>query len=76
MQIWPLTHPRSRARPLALIAEGQTNREIAEELFITQRTAAHHVSNILTKLTVDSCIEAAAIAHRAGLLALVEKPAG
>lgn len=60
---------------LALIAEGRTNRQIAEELFITEKTAGHHVSNILTKLTVTSRVEAAAVAHRAGLLALIEKPA-
>lgn len=54
---------------LALVAEGRTNRQIAEELFITEKTAGHHVSNLLGKLGVGSRIEAAAIAHRMGLLA-------
>lgn len=34
---------------LGLIAAGKSNREIAEELFISPNTAGHHVSNILTK---------------------------
>jgi DNA-binding NarL/FixJ family response regulator/tetratricopeptide (TPR) repeat protein len=49
---------------LALIAAGRTNRQIATELFITDRTAGHHVSNILAKLGVRGRTEAAAIAHR------------
>jgi DNA-binding CsgD family transcriptional regulator len=53
---------------LALVAEGRTNRHIAEALFISERTAAHHVSSILSKLGVSSRIEAAAAAHRLGLL--------
>jgi DNA-binding CsgD family transcriptional regulator/tetratricopeptide (TPR) repeat protein len=53
---------------LALIAEGRTNREIAEELFISVKTASVHVSNILAKLHVRSRGEAAAMAHRLGLV--------
>lgn len=53
---------------LALVAEGRTNREIGEELFITEKTASVHVSNILTKLGVDNRGEAAAVAHRRGLV--------
>jgi DNA-binding CsgD family transcriptional regulator len=52
---------------LSLVADGRTNRQIADELFITQKTAGHHVSNILTKLGLSSRIEAAALAHRHGL---------
>ena len=52
---------------LALVALGRTNRQIAEALFITEKTAGHHVSNILAKLDVANRLEAAAIAHRAGL---------
>jgi DNA-binding CsgD family transcriptional regulator len=53
---------------LALLAEGRTNRQIGEALFITEKTAGHHVSNILGKLGVSSRVEAAAVAHRAGVV--------
>ncbi len=52
---------------LALVAEGYTNRRIAETLFISQSTAGVHVSNILGKLGVTSRTEAAAVAARLGL---------
>jgi DNA-binding NarL/FixJ family response regulator len=57
--------PRER-EVLGLIADGRTNRQIAETLFITQKTASVHVSNILSKLDVANRGEAAALAHRAG----------
>ena len=49
---------------LRLVAEGRSNRDIAEELFISAKTASVHVSNILGKLGVASRGEAAATAHR------------
>ncbi|RKT07070.1 regulatory LuxR family protein [Streptomyces sp. 3211.6] len=49
---------------LRLVATGSTNRQIAEELFISPKTASVHVSNILAKLGVASRGEAAALAHR------------
>ncbi|HTU08305.1 MAG TPA: LuxR C-terminal-related transcriptional regulator, partial [Trebonia sp.] len=51
---------------LSLIAVGQSNREIAETLVISVKTASVHVSNILAKLGVGSRVEAAAIAYRLG----------
>ena len=49
---------------LDLLAEGRSNGQIAEELFITRKTASVHVSNILGKLGVASRGEATAMAHR------------
>jgi predicted ATPase/DNA-binding CsgD family transcriptional regulator len=53
---------------LLLIAQGMTDREIAERLFIGQRTVNAHVSSILAKLDVDNRREAGARAREAGLL--------
>ena len=52
---------------LRLVADGRTNRQIAEELFISPKTASVHVSNILAKLAVSTRGEAAALAHRLSL---------
>ncbi|MGP3688633.1 helix-turn-helix transcriptional regulator [Streptomyces sp. IBSNAI002] len=54
---------------LRLVAAGSTNRKIAEELFISPKTASVHVSNILAKLGVAGRGEAAALAHRLRLFA-------
>lgn len=54
---------------LGLIAEGRTNREIGERLFISQKTVGVHVGNILAKLGVSGRVEAAAVAIRLGLTA-------
>jgi len=58
--------PRER-QVLAALARGATNREIAEELFMAEKTASVHVSRILSKLDVRSRTEAAVVAHRHGL---------
>jgi DNA-binding CsgD family transcriptional regulator len=50
------------------VALGQTNREIAADLFISARTAGVHVSHILEKLGASTRTEAAAAAHRLGLV--------
>ncbi|MEV8247039.1 AAA family ATPase [Streptomyces rochei] len=52
---------------LRLVSDGRTNRQIAEELFISPKTASVHVSNILAKLGVSGRGEAAAVAHRLAL---------
>ena len=51
---------------LSLLAEGRSNPQIAEALFISRKTASVHVSNILGKLGVANRGEAAAVAHRHG----------
>ncbi len=53
---------------LKLVADGRTNRQIGEQLFISAKTASVHVSRILAKLGVDNRTEAAAAARRAGLV--------
>lgn len=52
---------------LALLDEGLTNAELAERLFISPKTADHHVSAILTKLRVGSRRDAADAARRLGV---------
>ncbi|MDT7537671.1 MAG: hypothetical protein QOI82_1256 [Actinomycetota bacterium] len=52
---------------LELVVSGLRNREIAERLFIADRTVKFHVSNILQKLEVRSRTEAIALAHAAGI---------
>ncbi|MGH8963573.1 MAG: helix-turn-helix transcriptional regulator [Jatrophihabitantaceae bacterium] len=54
---------------LALLVDGRTNRQIAQRLYISEKTVSVHVSNILAKLKVRSRNEAAALARRDGLLA-------
>ncbi|MFJ9351615.1 helix-turn-helix transcriptional regulator [Streptomyces sp. NPDC101237] len=53
---------------LGLVARGYSNRRIAEELVISQKTTSHHVSSILAKLGASGRTEAAAIAYQRGLL--------
>jgi DNA-binding NarL/FixJ family response regulator len=55
------------AEVLGLVAAGRSNRQIAQALFISPKTASVHVSNILAKLGVATRVEAAAVAHRLGL---------
>jgi DNA-binding NarL/FixJ family response regulator len=57
---------------VALIAEGLSNKEIGARLFITEKTASHHVSSVLGKLGVARRAEAAALAVRQGI---TSKPA-
>ena len=52
---------------LVLLAQGASNREIAEKLVITEGTVKNHVSNILDKLQAENRTQAADIARRHGL---------
>ncbi|AJT64227.2 helix-turn-helix transcriptional regulator [Streptomyces chattanoogensis] len=73
----PAAEPRTPAAPaeslgltrrerdvLRLVADGRSNRQIADALFISPKTASVHVSNILAKLGVSGRGEAGAVAHR------------
>jgi DNA-binding NarL/FixJ family response regulator len=53
---------------LGLMAEGSTNEEVADRLFISRNTVRNHVQNILTKLGAHSRLEAVVIATRTGLV--------
>ena len=74
----PADRPRSSSGPfglsprelevLGLIAAGRSNREIAEELYISKSTAGVHVSNILGKLGVRSRVEATRLAITEGIV--------
>ncbi len=67
----PLPELTRREREvLCLLAEGLTNREIAERLVISEHTVHRHVANILRKLELPSRTAAAARAVRSGLLEL------
>jgi DNA-binding NarL/FixJ family response regulator/tetratricopeptide (TPR) repeat protein len=55
------------AEVLSLVAAGQTNRQIGAALFVSEKTASVHVSNILRKLGVSSRVDAAAVAQRLGV---------
>jgi DNA-binding CsgD family transcriptional regulator/tetratricopeptide (TPR) repeat protein len=53
---------------LRLMVDGRSNPEIAETLYISRRTAAAHVSNILRKMDAASRVEAVTEAHRRGVV--------
>ena len=59
---------------LRLVADGRSNAQIGAELFISPKTASVHVSNIIAKLGVSGRVEAAAVAHRLGLVAAAGAP--
>jgi DNA-binding CsgD family transcriptional regulator len=74
--VWPGEAPpqRRQARPgglsrrevevLRLVAIGKTNRAIADELFISEKTVARHLTNIFNKIGMESRTQAAAWAYR------------
>ena len=53
---------------IRLVAQGKTDREIAEELFVSFRTVGNHVRSILNKTGAASRTEAASYAHTPGLV--------
>ena len=56
------------AEVLGLLAQGRTNKQIGAELYISEKTASVHVSNIIAKLGANGRTEAVAIAAARGLL--------
>ena len=54
---------------MRLVAQGLTNRQIGRRLFISEKTASVHVSNIIAKFAASGRTEAVAIAAQRGLLA-------
>ena len=60
---------------LSLLANGWSNRRIAEECFLSLNTVRTHVQNVLVKLGVHSKLEAAALAVRQGLVSIEDHPA-
>jgi len=64
---WPAGLTGREVEVLRLIAAGQSNRAIAQALFISPNTVLHHVSSIFAKLGVANRAEAAAYAIRRGL---------
>lgn len=55
---------------LRVLAKGLSNKEIADSLFITEKTVKTHVSNILSKLNLPSRTRAALYAHKMGMVSL------
>jgi DNA-binding NarL/FixJ family response regulator len=53
---------------LKLVADGMSNAEVAERLVLSRATVKTHVANILEKLHARDRVQAAAIAHRSGLM--------
>jgi len=53
---------------LQLMAQGQTNQEIADGMFITERTVKHHISEILQKLHLRNRVQIVAYAVRTGMV--------
>jgi NarL family two-component system response regulator LiaR len=84
--LYELSHPQTQPpipEPLSerelevlrLVAQGKNNREIAEQLVITELTVRTHVSNILGKLHLASRTQAALYALKEGLASLEDVPA-
>jgi DNA-binding NarL/FixJ family response regulator len=64
---WPDDLTEREVEVLRLVAEGRSNRDIADSLYLSERTVERHVSNIYNKIGVGSRTAAAAYAFRKGI---------
>jgi len=55
---------------LELLAQGMSNKELANELYISEKTVKNHVSNVLTKLSVNDRTQAVIVGLKKGLVSL------
>jgi DNA-binding NarL/FixJ family response regulator len=60
---------KQEKKVLALISEGRTNKEIAKEIYLSEKTVRNYVSNILSKLNLNNRAEAAVYAAKNGIQA-------
>ncbi|MPZ16211.1 MAG: DNA-binding response regulator, partial [Chloroflexi bacterium] len=67
LAVLPAGLTEREAEVLSLVATGKSNREIAAELFLSQKTVERHLSNIFTKLELSSRSAATAYAFEHGL---------
>jgi DNA-binding NarL/FixJ family response regulator len=66
--LWPTVSRCCELEVLKLIASGLTNREIAEELTLSEKTVKNHINNIFSKLHVNDRSQAILYAIREGLV--------
>jgi len=64
LRLLPVGLTQSEAKVLQLVAEGKSNRQIAEELGISEKTVANHLSHIFGKTASENRAAAAAFAIR------------
>ncbi len=74
-QTLDLFTPRERA-VLELVALGRTNREVGEELYISEKTVSVHLTRVMAKLGASRRAEAVALAYDRGLLDTPAGPSG
>ena len=68
----PLSELTGRERQiLELVATGRSNKEIADELFLSEKTVKHYMTNILQKLQVRNRVEAALLAQKSAVSILL-----
>jgi HD-GYP domain-containing protein (c-di-GMP phosphodiesterase class II) len=72
---WPSGLTSREVEVLALLARGHSNRQIADRLVISPRTAANHIAHVYTKLDVSSRAAATLFASRHGLVGAFETEA-
>ena len=67
-QDWPAGLTAREVEVLRLLARGHSNREIAERLFISRKTASNHVEHIYTKIDAANRAQASVFALKHGLM--------